>query len=136
MIFNTHFMTSNCKNRILVCSRLSQSLPGLTWLMLKYGTLLAQFYNISVINISLKLCGPNWSVEKCCFHKLLYFILYIVMYKTNLQVQQKKERKNNLEWNRCITASLKSKILKNEWPIFFSQFLILHLSIIRKKCSL
>lgn len=119
MIFNTHFMTSNCKNRILVCSRLSQSLPGLTWLMLKYGTLLAQFYNISVINISLKLCGPNWSVEKCCFHKLLYFILYIVMYKTNLQVQQKKERKNNLEWNRCITASLKSKILKNEWPIFF-----------------
>lgn len=120
MIFNTHFMTSNCKNRILVCSRLSQSLPGLTWLMLKYGTLLAQFYNISVINISLKLCGPNWCVEKCCFHELLYFILYIVMYKTNLQVQQKKERKNNLEWNRCITASLNQKSSKTNDQYFFT----------------
>lgn len=120
MIFNTHFMTSNCKNRILVCSRLSQSLPGLTWLMLKYGTLLAQFYNISVINISLKLCGPNWCVEKFCFHELLYFILYIVMYKTNLQVQQKKERKNNLEWNRCITASLNQKSSKTNDQYFFT----------------
>lgn len=64
--------------------------------MLKYGTLLAQFYNISVINISLKLCGPNWSVEKCCFHELLYFILYIVMYKTNLQVQQKKKKEKTI----------------------------------------